>query len=133
MHVCKWNALFQKTVKNRMRKAGVNYIKFRANRPKLCGNCAFPQSFHTRKLGEITAFYAVRRTWNKTKNQLFIFYAMHVSNSVTNRKLFYLFVRTHHRKFIDTIYKFWWHHMKNIKKKLIAFCKDFYLRSFFKR
>ena len=23
-----------------------------------CGNCAFPQSFHTRKLGEITVFYA---------------------------------------------------------------------------
>ena len=27
--------------------------------PKLCGNCAFPQIFHTRKLGEITVFYAV--------------------------------------------------------------------------
>ena len=24
-----------------------------------CGNCAFPQNFHTRKLGEITVFYAV--------------------------------------------------------------------------
>ena len=24
------------------------------------GECAFPQNFHTRKLGEITAFYAVR-------------------------------------------------------------------------
>ena len=32
---------------------------FRAIRPKLCGNCAFPQSFHTRKLGEITVFFAV--------------------------------------------------------------------------
>ena len=30
-----------------------------ANRPKLCGNCAFPQNFHTRKLGEITVFYDV--------------------------------------------------------------------------
>ena len=30
-----------------------------ANRPKLCANCAFPQNFHTRKLGELTAFYAV--------------------------------------------------------------------------
>ena len=30
--------------------------------PKLCGNCAFPQNFHTRKLGEITAFYAVIHT-----------------------------------------------------------------------
>ena len=27
--------------------------------PKLCGNCAFPQNFHIRKLGEITVFYAV--------------------------------------------------------------------------
>ena len=30
-----------------------------ANRPKLCGNCAFPQSFHTRKLDEITVFFVV--------------------------------------------------------------------------
>ena len=28
-------------------------------RPKLCGNCTFPQNFHTMKLGEITVFYAV--------------------------------------------------------------------------
>ena len=26
--------------------------------PKLCGNCAFPQNFHTKKLGEITVFFA---------------------------------------------------------------------------
>ena len=26
---------------------------------KLCGNCAFPQNLHTRKLGEIGVFYAV--------------------------------------------------------------------------
>ena len=30
------------------------------HRPKLCGNCAFPKNFHTRKLGEITVFYAVK-------------------------------------------------------------------------
>ena len=28
--------------------------------PKLCGNCAFLQNFRTRKLGEITVFYAVK-------------------------------------------------------------------------
>ena len=28
-------------------------------RPKLCGNCAFPKNFHTKKLGEITVFFAV--------------------------------------------------------------------------
>ena len=27
-------------------------------RPKLCGNCAFPQNFHTRKLGEIVIFHS---------------------------------------------------------------------------
>ena len=27
--------------------------------PKLCGNCAFPQNFHTKKLGKITVSYAV--------------------------------------------------------------------------
>ena len=27
--------------------------------PKLIGNCAFPQKFHTRKLGEILVFHAV--------------------------------------------------------------------------
>ena len=30
-----------------------------ANRPKPRRNCVFPQNFDTRKLGEITAFYAV--------------------------------------------------------------------------
>ena len=33
-------------------------IEFLANRPKLCINCALPQNFHTRKLGEIKVFYA---------------------------------------------------------------------------
>ena len=28
-------------------------------RSKLCGNCAFPRNFRTRKLDEITVFYAV--------------------------------------------------------------------------
>ena len=31
-----------------------------AIRPKLCGNSAFPQNFHTRKVGEITVFFVVR-------------------------------------------------------------------------
>ena len=41
-----------------LRKGTVS-AKFRANRPKLCGNCAFPQNFHTKKLGEITIFFEV--------------------------------------------------------------------------
>ena len=32
----------------------------RAICPKLCGSCLFPQNFHTRKLGEIKVFYALR-------------------------------------------------------------------------
>ena len=38
----------------------LNTVKNQAgNGPKLCGNCAFVQNFHTRKLGEITVFFAV--------------------------------------------------------------------------
>ena len=33
--------------------------KFRAIRPKLCGNCSFSKNFHTGNLGEISVFYAV--------------------------------------------------------------------------
>ena len=36
--------------------------QFRAIRSKLCGKCAFPQNSHTRKLGEITIFFAVINT-----------------------------------------------------------------------
>ena len=35
-----------------------NCTQFLANRTKLYGNCDFPQNFHTRKLGEISVFYA---------------------------------------------------------------------------
>ena len=40
--------------------------EFWANRPKLCGNCAFSQNFLTSTLGEIAVFYAV---WIYQKNQ----------------------------------------------------------------
>ena len=33
---------------------------------KLCENCAFPQNFHTMKLGEITVFHAVPDIWTST-------------------------------------------------------------------
>ena len=36
---------------------------------KLCGNCAFPQNFHTMKLGEITVFYAVATSLTYVKSQ----------------------------------------------------------------
>ena len=33
--------------------------EFQVIRTKLCGNCAFPQNFQTRKLGEINVFCAM--------------------------------------------------------------------------
>ena len=38
---------------------GTVSAQFRVNCPKLCENCVFPQNFHTRKLAEITVFFAV--------------------------------------------------------------------------
>ena len=35
------------------------FPEFKAICPKLWGNHAFPQNFHTRKLGEISVFYVV--------------------------------------------------------------------------
>ena len=46
------------------------------------GNCAFPQNFHTRKLGEITVFYAVvasARFWCKVFTWGFIAHLIAVS------------------------------------------------------
>ena len=34
---------------------------FRAIRPKLCENCAFPQNSQTKKLVEITVFFTVNK------------------------------------------------------------------------
>ena len=52
--------------------------------------------------------------------------------AVTNRKLCYFVVWTPHGKVIDTISfdDIMW---KDIKEKLIAFYKDFYLRDFFRK
>ena len=35
--------------------------QFRAIRPKLCGNWAFPQNLHIRKLAAFTVFYTVQQ------------------------------------------------------------------------
>ena len=53
-----------------------------ANHPKLCENCVFSQNFYARKLGEITAVFAVRY------QQLFIkFWKIHMKASM-NRLVF---------------------------------------------
>ena len=44
---------------------GTVSTKFRANRPKLYGSCAFPQTLYARKFAEITVFYAVKATANE--------------------------------------------------------------------
>ena len=36
-----------------------SFRRFQPIRPKLCGNCAIPQNFHSMKLGEITVHNAV--------------------------------------------------------------------------
>ena len=41
-----------------LRKRTVS-ARFLAIRPKLCGNCGFPENVHIKKLGEITVFYPV--------------------------------------------------------------------------
>ena len=40
-------------------RKGIISAWFPANRPKLWGNCTFPQNFHTRKSCEITVFFPV--------------------------------------------------------------------------
>ena len=53
---------------------------------KLCRNCAFPQNFHTRKLGEITVFSAVlvwAQTFEKTRRNInFDVFQRRIKNSV---------------------------------------------------
>ena len=56
---------------------GTVSAEFRAIRPKLCGNCAFPQNFHTRKLEEITVFFVVR-TVHLTVNIYRNFFYLHI-------------------------------------------------------
>ena len=43
---------------------------FRVNCQKLCVNCAFSQNFHTRKLGEITVFFAVFGGFNRSQDPI---------------------------------------------------------------
>ena len=47
---------------------GTVSAQFWAIRPKLCGNCAFPQNFHTGKLGEIAIIFTVMSTFSDHKN-----------------------------------------------------------------
>ena len=49
--------------------------------PKLCGNCAFPQNFHTKKLGEITASFAVSATAHQLNLQGNLFDETNSTNS----------------------------------------------------
>ena len=41
-----------------------NFAQFQTNHSKLCGNCAFLQNFHTRKLGEITVICVVHSAFS---------------------------------------------------------------------
>ena len=50
---------------------GADSSQFRANRPKLCGNCVFLQNFHTGELGEISVFYIVKLEALISRNVIF--------------------------------------------------------------
>ena len=67
----KWTALkAPNTASNTLISLNFQVWKFcgkASNRRKLCGNCAFPQNFHTRKFREITVFYAVEKYYEFMK------------------------------------------------------------------
>ena len=66
---------------------GIVSAYFRAKRPKLCGNCAFPQNIHARKLDEITVFLAVLVRMSLCYKKLF---SLNIKTNFLNRmKLFY--------------------------------------------
>ena len=48
---------------NRWWKFSGNAPEFWIIRPKLCGNCAFPEIFHPRELGQISVFYEAFVVW----------------------------------------------------------------------
>ena len=52
--------LFQKVAGNKIKWITNPKVLYTEIHWKLCGNCTFPQNFDTRKLCEITAFYAVK-------------------------------------------------------------------------
>ena len=52
------------------------------NRPKLCGNCSFPQNFHTRKFDEITVFFAVEADLNFKRDSIFLRNAITIGNNI---------------------------------------------------
>ena len=56
-HRLKYRNFNQFPVVEILRKGTVS-TQFLVIHPNLCGNCAFPQNFHTRKLFETTVFYA---------------------------------------------------------------------------
>ena len=69
------------------------------NHRKLCGNCAFPQNFHTRELGEITVFFVVKdhsRKQQRRRNQQvgkekIIMYVENLHKNMTESDLVELF------------------------------------------
>ena len=83
-HLCRVSTRYEKTKQNKQTNKKQKKQKWKSGRshspnspnfcirPKLCGDCAFPQNFHTRKLDKIMVFYAVTRSsWNITFACLF--------------------------------------------------------------
>ena len=51
--------------------------------PKLCGNCAFLQNFRTRKLGEITVFYAMKLEQRLYSSRTLSPFLLHKRNKIS--------------------------------------------------
>ena len=56
----------------------------RANGRKLRGNCAFPQNYHTRKLGEITVI--LRSVYKVENSPVLLKIQRHIQNSLKHIK-----------------------------------------------
>ena len=66
VQICKYQVLLERNTvisSNFLLWKGTVSVEFWENCPKLCGNFAFPQNLHTRKLGEIMNFLGVCFEW----------------------------------------------------------------------
>ena len=85
-----------------------NFLVWKFCGIKFCGNCSFLQNFHTRKLGEITVFFAVRRGdfQSGRRLQILIFPSTSTWNSIHYYPILKIkmekFLRHHHTTYVQS-------------------------------
>ena len=95
---------------------------------ELCGNCAFSQNSHTRKLGEYTVFYAVLQLLNVSLESELEKKVELTSNTQLRRKWFCWNYRLHERFGTNVPCGFWNYLHRSLNKLLLAvsvFINDF--------